>query len=168
MGEETNRQSLAEIRGLLEWGEDAADNILGRRARSSKKMVIRWEAEEMEMAVGSIWTRTSVHDCMQEYAGGRQHNEEEKYGKNTFKLINCINLGQVDTNCQKPISNHQLSPVRGIGAKKPKFFYSGALSFSSLSSSCKGLPGLQLMTEDVSSVLMFLWSAAIDAHFMLL
>lgn len=55
------------------------------------------EPEEIEMAVGSLWTRSSVHNCMQEYAGGRQHDEEEKYGKNTFKLMNCINSGQVGT-----------------------------------------------------------------------
>lgn len=76
---------------------------------------------------------------MQEHAGGRQHNEEEKYVKSAFKLINCMNSGQVGTDYQKPISNHQLSPVRGIGAKKPESFYYGALPVSSSSSNCKGL-----------------------------
>jgi len=76
---------------------------------------------------------------MQEYAEERQHNEKENYGKNTFKLINSIGSGQTDTNCQKTTSNHQLPPVRGMGAKKPESFYYGALSVSSLSSNCKGL-----------------------------
>lgn len=142
MWEDTSRKSSAEIRSLFEWGRDAADNPLGRMVKTpknSKDHQSDWMGGGDEIAVGSIGTRTSLHDSKQKYARGRQHNEEEKYGKNTFKLINCMNSWRVDTNCQKPISNHQLSPVRGIDAKKPELFYYGALSVSSLSSNSRGL-----------------------------